>query len=122
MKKFLKVFFIILFILILAAIIGVAFYVSASYINARALKLDKQALSSPYISLQVFDSENKPIKEDNELSRSFANISSLSQNTKNAFISIEDKDFYHHKGVSYKRIAKAMLNSKEARLRLHNSL
>ena len=62
MKKFLKVFFIILFILILAAIIGVAFYVSASYINARALKLDKQALSSPYISLQVFDSENKPIK------------------------------------------------------------
>lgn len=114
MKKFLKVFFIILFILILTAIIGVAFYVSASYINARALKLDKQALSSPYISLQVFDSENKPIKEDNELSRSFASISSLSQNTKNAFISIEDKDFYHHKGVNYKRIAKAMLNNVKA--------
>lgn len=115
MKKFVKVVFIILFVLILSAIIGVAFYVSANYIKARALSLDTEALSSPYTAIQVFDSENKPIKEDNEVNKAFAKLSSLSENTKNAFISIEDKEFYKHKGVNYKRIAKAILNNIKAR-------
>ena len=115
MKKFVKVFLIIFFILVLACIIGVAFYVSSIYINARAMRLDTEALSSPYISIQVFDSENKPIKEDNEINKAVVKISNISENTKNAFISIEDKDFYNHNGVNYKRIAKAMVNNIKAR-------
>ena len=115
MKKFIKVFLIILFICILACLIGVAFYVSSIYVSARAMPLNKEALSSPYISLQVFDSENKPIKEDNEINKAVVNISNISDSTKNAFISIEDKSFYNHHGVNYKRIFKAMINNLKAR-------
>ncbi len=115
MKKFIKVFLIILFICILACLIGVAFYISSIYVSARAMPLNKEALSSPYISLQVFDSENKPIKEDNEINKAVVNISNISDSTKNAFISIEDKSFYNHHGVNYKRIFKAMINNLKAR-------
>lgn len=115
MKKFIKVFLIILFICILACLIGVAFYISSIYVSARAMPLNKETLSSPYISLQVFDSENKPIKEDNEINKEVVNISNISDSTKNAFISIEDKSFYNHHGVNYKRIFKAMINNLKAR-------
>lgn len=115
MKKFIKFFLIILFICILACLIGVAFYISSIYVSARAMPLNKEALSSPYISLQVFDSENKPIKEDNEINKAVVNISNISDSTKNAFISIEDKSFYNHHGVNYKRIFKAMINNLKAR-------
>ena len=115
MKKFIKVFLIILFICILACLIGVAFYISSIYVSARAMPLNKEALSSPYISLQVFDSENRPIKEDNEINKAVVNISNISDCTKNAFISIEDKSFYNHHGVNYKRIFKAMINNLKAR-------
>lgn len=115
MKKFIKALLIIFFIAVLACIIGVAFYVSSIYINARAMSLDEDALSSPYISIQVFDNENKPIKEYNEINKSIVKISNISENTKNAFISIEDKNFYQHSGVNYKRIAKAMVNNLKAR-------
>lgn len=115
MKKFIKVFLIILFICILACLIGVAFYISSIYVSARAMPLNKEALSSPYISLQVFDSENRPIKEDNEINKAVVNISNISDSTKNAFISIEDKSFYNHHGVNYKRIFKAMINNLKAR-------
>lgn len=115
MKKFIKVFLIILFICILACLIGVAFYISSIYVSARAMPLNKETLSSPYISLQVFDSENRPIKEDNEINKAVVNISNISDSTKNAFISIEDKSFYNHHGVNYKRIFKAMINNLKAR-------
>lgn len=114
MKKFIKVTLIIIFLLFLAALIGLSFYISSTYINAKGMKLDKDALNSPYINVKVYDSENKPIKEDNELNKAFARINTLSDQTKNAFISIEDKSFYHHKGINYKRILKASLNNLKA--------
>ena len=115
MKKFIKISLIIFTILLLVGLVALGLYISSIYINARAIKLDENTLSSPYISVQVLDSENKPIKEDNEINKSFASINSLSDNTKNAFISIEDKSFYQHHGVNYKRIAKAMINNIKAR-------
>lgn len=115
MKKFIKVTLIIFFILLLATLVGLGFYISSIYINARAMKLNEDILSSPYISVQVYDNENKPLKEDNEINKNFAKIDELSADTKNAFISIEDKSFYSHHGVNYKRIAKAMVNNIKSR-------
>ena len=111
MKKFLKWFMILLTILIISALIGLGFYISSIYINARSIEINKEVLSSPSLSIEIFDNENKPIKEDNEINKAYAKIETLSNETKNAFISIEDKNFYNHKGVNYKRIAKAMLNN-----------
>jgi len=111
MKKFIKWSFIILFILSFVFMIGLGIYISSIYAKASSLKLDEDVLSSPSLTLQVFDSDNKPIKEENEINKAYAKINTLSQSTLDAFISIEDKTFYQHSGVNYKRIIKAGLNN-----------
>ena len=115
MKKFLKWVGIIIVLLVLCGMLALGFYISSSYISARNIALDEEALSSPYVKIEVFDNENAPIEEENQISRAFADIDKLSENTLNAFISIEDKDFYKHHGVNYKRIAGAMLNNLKSR-------
>lgn len=83
--------------------------------NARAMAIDEDALSSSEVYIEVYDKENKPIKEFNEINKQYANIENLSDTTKNAFISIEDKSFYSHSGVNYKRMVKALINDVKAR-------
>lgn len=114
MKKFLKWFFIILTVLILAGIVALSFYIGSIYTNASKISLDNAKLSAPFTTIEIFDSDNKPIKEDNTVNENFAEISTLSPDTINAFISIEDKNFYQHHGVNYKRIVKAMLSNLKA--------
>ena len=114
MKKFLKWFFIVLTILVFAGLIALCFYIGSIYTSASKISIDSAKLSAPFTTIEIFDSNNKPLKEDNMVNENFAEISSLSQNTINAFVSIEDKDFFKHHGVNYKRIVKAMLNNLKA--------
>lgn len=111
MKKVLRVVFIILIIAILSSLAGISFYVAYVYLNTKSTKLDESVLTSPSAVISVFDNENKPTGQENEISRPYAKIQTLSENTKNAFISIEDKNFYKHHGVNYKRIARAGINN-----------
>lgn len=111
MKKFFKVAFIVLIVLILTSLTGISIYVAYVYLNAKAIPLDESVLTSPSITITVFDNENKPTGETNEISRPYAKIDELNDGTKNAFISIEDKNFYSHHGVNYKRIVKAGINN-----------
>lgn len=114
MKKFLKWFFITLTILFLAGIIALSFYIGSIYTNASKISLDNAKLAAPFTTIEIFDNDNKLIKEDNAVSQHYAEISTLSPDTINAFISIEDKNFYQHHGVNYKRIVKAMINNLKA--------
>lgn len=111
MKKFIKWSFIILFVILALSLAGLGVYISSIYVNASAMQLDEEVLSSPSLTLQVFDIDNKPIKEENEINKAYAKVQTLSQSTKDAFISIEDKTFYQHHGVNYKRIIKAGINN-----------
>ncbi len=111
MKKFIKWSFIILSILSVILLGGLGLYISSIYLSASAIELNEEVLSSPSITLQVFDSDNKPIKEENEINKAYAKLSTLNQHTIDAFLSIEDKDFYKHNGVNYKRILGAMLSN-----------
>ena len=115
MKKFLKVSFVVLIVTILSALIGISFYVAFVYFNTKQLDLDESVLSSPSIVVNVYDNQNKPLQQENEIERPYAKIDTLSEETKNAFISIEDKNFYKHHGVNYKRIAKAVFNNLASR-------
>ncbi len=115
MKKSFKYIFFIILIIILVALFAVGFYISSIYMSARALELNDEALSSSAISIEVFDNQNKPIKEYNEVNKQYIPINLINDNTKNAFISIEDKTFYSHHGVNYKRMAKALWNDIKAR-------
>lgn len=115
MRKFIKWSFIILFLLIALALGGVGLYISSIYSNAKNTPINEEVLSSSSLNIEIFDNDNKPIKEDNEISHTFASIDSIPQHTKDAFISIEDKNFYQHHGLNYKRIAKAAVNNLKSR-------
>ena len=115
MKKSFKWILLIIFFIVLAALLAAGFYISSIYMNARAMAIDEDALSSSEVYIEVYDKENKPIKEFNEINKQYANIENLSDTTKNAFISIEDKTFYSHSGVNYKRMVKALINDVKAR-------
>lgn len=88
---------------------------SSIYLNAKTIAIDEDALNSSQLYIEVFDNENKPIKEFNEINKQYVSINNLKDTTKNAFISIEDKNFYSHHGVNYKRMIKALLNDIKAR-------
>ena len=115
MKKSLKWIFLAIFFIVLAALLAAGFYISSIYVNAKAMAIDENALSSSFVNIEVYDNENKPIKEDNEINKQYVKIENLTDNTKNAFISIEDKNFYNHNGVNYKRMVKALINDIKAR-------
>ena len=115
MRKFIKWSFILLFILVALALGGLAFYVSSIYSGAKRTPINEEVLTSASLNIELFDSNNKPIKEDNEISFAYADIQSLKSYTKDAFTSIEDKKFYEHNGVNYKRILKAGINNLKSR-------
>lgn len=114
MKKFIKYFFISLTILILILLVSLSFYIGSIYTNALKIDIDEAKLSAPFTTIEIFDNDNKPIREDNIINENFVEGYELSEDTKNAFISIEDKDFYTHHGVNYKRMVKAMINNIKA--------
>ncbi len=114
MKKFLKWFFIVLTVILLGALIALSFYIGSIYTNALKIDIDEAKLTAPFTAIEIFDKDNKPINEDNTINEKYVEIENLSKDTTNAFVSIEDKEFYNHHGVNYKRMVKAMLNNLKA--------
>lgn len=115
MKKFFKWLFIFIFVSLALTLTGLGLYISSIYVNAKSMAINEDILTSSTLALNIYNNENMPIKEENEINHSYASIESLQPYTKEAFVSIEDKTFYNHHGVNYKRIAKAGLNNIKSR-------
>lgn len=115
MKKFLKWFFIITFIFVFITLIGVGLYISSIYVSAKNIDINEDVLTSSTLSLNIYDNNNKPIKESNAVNHAYAKIDSLQPYTIDAFVSIEDKTFYNHNGINPKRIVKAGINNIKSR-------
>ncbi len=111
MKKNVKRCLISLFLLVTFSASFCASVLVVNYIKFQQIPLNTQALTNTSLSIDIFDNENRPIKETNEFNGNFCKLESLNDYTKNAFISIEDKDFFKHKGINKKRILKAILNN-----------
>lgn len=58
----------------------------------------------------IYDNQNELVYQGSSSSE-WVNFEDISDNFKNAVISVEDKNFYNHQGFDYLRIAKAMLNN-----------
>ena len=58
----------------------------------------------------IYDQNNELIYKGSE-KNSWVDIENISPNLRNAIISIEDKDFYKHKGFDYPRILKAIIKN-----------
>ena len=111
MKKIVKICLTTISLLIVGLICFIGTYFLINYIKFSSLSLDTDALTSPSLNIEVYDNNNNIIEEENTFNSAYITIDKIPEHTKDAFISIEDKDFYKHNGINKKRILKAMYNN-----------
>lgn len=114
-KKFVKICLISLSLCITLALCFGATYLTINYLSYSHLPLNAEALSSNNLQVEVFDFENKKIKQSTQLNSANCSIDQLQSHTIDAFISIEDKTFYKHHGINSKRILRAIFNNLKSR-------
>lgn len=111
MKKVLKISLIILLIMFLVFSVFTLFFIVNIMNESKNISLDKEKLLASTSQLKVFDDNLNIISISSTTGQKLVKLDELNDYTINAFISIEDKEFYNHNGLNYKRIAKAMLNN-----------
>ncbi len=93
------------------ALIGL-FSILYLFISVKDCKLDSKKLTTVVKKIEYYDNNNDLILEETSGGKnSYVSIDKLSENTINAFIAIEDRKFFKHNGVDYKRILGATLNN-----------
>ncbi len=79
------------------------------------VELDKNRLNLINNTISITGQYNEPILvNQNTNGAKVVSISTLPEHVKNAFIAVEDKRFYKHKGVDWQRVAAAALNNLKA--------
>ena len=114
MKKFAKIsvsIFIILFLAMLIFVGGVFVYINTAKSD---VLFDKALLEAQNTSIDIYDIDNNKIN-DVSGKKALVKLEELPSYVSQSFISIEDKDFYKHHGLNYKRIAKAFFNNLKSR-------
>ncbi|MBQ7603037.1 MAG: transglycosylase domain-containing protein [Clostridia bacterium] len=110
MKKWLKISLIVFVLFILLTISGISIFI-ANILHDNQINLDISKLDNLSKQVALYDANNRLISNNNINGVPTINIDELNDYTKNAFIAIEDKDFYKHHGLNYKRIVKAFFNN-----------
>ena len=83
-----------------------------TYAVVKDAKIDKNKLIKNTKTIEIYSScGNLIAKKTGGSASEYVKISNLSDNTKNAFIAIEDKRFYSHKGIDFRRILGATLEN-----------
>lgn len=63
------------------------------------------------INIEIYDDNENLIQKINNVNKTnYVSIEDISPNVVNAFLSIEDKEYYEHKGINIKRILGALIN------------
>lgn len=109
MKKAIKTTFLILLIIIVSVLVLTIVFIN-NIMGISDAKFDKEKLILSSREAVVFDFNNNEIKNTVE-TKKIVSLDQMPQNLIDAFISIEDKDFFKHTGLNYKRIVKAMFNN-----------
>lgn len=113
MKKILKISSIILLSIFFVLAIFVAVVLNTVIQSTKDIQFDKTKLIEANSVVCFYDINNKIINDDS-FKNKIVSLKELNDYTKNAFISIEDKKFYTHSGINYKRIIKSMINNFKA--------
>ncbi len=108
MKKAIKIILVILLSLLAVFLTSTALFFA---ITANA-KLQPQKLIDYGKSISIYDDEGNKI-EDASVSakRKSVRLSEINSDTVNAFIASEDRQFYSHNGLNYKRMIKAFIKN-----------
>lgn len=104
MTKFLKI----LLIVFLSILIIIGALISAYFIITKDAVLDESKLINPNQSVIIYDDEgNELISASVAGKKKSVKIENLSDDCINAFIASEDRTFYSHNGLNYRRMIKA---------------
>ena len=110
MKKTLKIIaYILLFCILIISILALLFF-SDIYKNREEIAFNISKITNPIntINFNLYDNDNNLIEIDNT---SYVKLDEINPLTLQAFISIEDKNFYKHNGINLKRMIKATINN-----------
>ena len=110
MKKCLKIALFSVLIVSVVSICVVSIYIGNTLTNEK-LELNISKLDNLTNHINLYDTNNKLISTNNYKGVPTISLSDIPKHTQNAFIAIEDKDFFNHHGLNYKRIIKAMINN-----------
>lgn len=107
MTKFLK-FTLIFLTICLLIIIGVATYVAITILQIdKSQMLDLDKLNTINAQIKIYDENDEEIVTTSTNGSKTVGLNDLPEYLPQAFISIEDKNFYKHNGLNYGRIVKA---------------
>jgi len=115
MKKALNISLIVIISIILIVAIASTFFILSIMNETKGVEFDKNKIISATKQINVYDTSGNLIESASFNGRKIATLSDLSDDTINCFLSIEDKKFYSHNGLNYKRIGKAILNNIKSR-------
>lgn len=109
-KKVLKVLSLMFLSIIFVGISAVCVFMLGGFNNFASTSLDASKLSFPHEKVLVLDSNGSPL--DTALSgKKNIQLTDVPRHTVDAFISIEDKNFYTHNGINVKRLLKATFDN-----------
>lgn len=110
MKKVLVVSFEVMLILLVVALVLIM-SIGIYSLTFLSVPLDLTAVTDNKLSIEVYNSQGLELKENNTFNGTCVDYQYLPQHTKQAFIAIEDKQFYEHKGINLARMTKAFFNN-----------
>lgn len=110
-KKFFKITLLVLLFNVVFIILGGVFY---AFFVTKDAKLDKNALEdAKCVQVRLFDNENKEMEYFSSC-KSHVSFDEISPYAVYAFVSLEDKRFFKHSGIDFKRTIGALLNNLKA--------
>lgn len=105
-SKILKIVLIIIVSLIILSVLGGLIYY---FVTTKDANLSTEKLPINYQNIQIYDRENNDITS--LYYSNFVLQKDITDNIKTAFLTTEDRKFYSHHGINYKRILGAMVNN-----------
>ena len=108
-KRFLQKTIRLLFYIAIFFLLFLLFYILVTFVTS-PINFEKSKITDTKLCVCLFDSENRPI-EHTFLNGDYISLKQLPDYTKQCFISIEDKNFYRHHGVNYKRMVMAIVKN-----------
>lgn len=110
MKKVFVVSFEVMLILLVFALVLIM-SMGIYSLTVLSVPLDLTAVSDKKLSIDVYNSQGLELKENNTFNGTCVDYEYLPEYTKQAFLSIEDKQFYEHHGINLARMTKAFFNN-----------
>lgn len=109
MKKFFKT---LLFTALIFVLIGISSLMLFISITKNA-SFNDSLLKKQGVEMEIYDKDDVLVYETSYLGNSYED--NIPQKIKNCFIAIEDKRFYSHKGLDYKRMLSALFHNLKSR-------